>query len=244
MVQDKIGLESGIRKVRNLFTGDHFGEISLIYNCRRSATVVANNYTTLARLCPQSFKDIASNFPPYLRHLKDQVYHYDDPIKLFLEEYLKKIHYMQRLDADAFHDVLFNFQQETCESGTYLFKEGETSSGVFIVKSGIIEISVTVEGAALAIERLYRGSIINPNAFLIGDFCDVSGRCIDTLTMFYLTYQQIENIRLKHPELGIEIDKVKKSAAFKSIPYIVDYIMGKSVLSSRRGLEMDERRAM
>lgn len=86
MVQDKIGLESGIKKVRNLFTGDHFGEVSMIYNSRRSATVIANNYTTLAKLSPEDFKDIVSKYPAYLNNLKAQVYAYDDPIKLFLEE--------------------------------------------------------------------------------------------------------------------------------------------------------------
>lgn len=86
MVQDKIGLESGNKKVRNLFAGDHFGEIALIYNCHRSATVIASNYTTLAKLTPDNFKDITSKSPAYLHHLKDQLYLYDDPVKLFLDE--------------------------------------------------------------------------------------------------------------------------------------------------------------
>ena len=63
VVQDKIGLESGVRQVRSLYGGDHFGEISMLYNCRRSATVIASNYCTLARLSPGDFKDIASKYP-------------------------------------------------------------------------------------------------------------------------------------------------------------------------------------
>lgn len=86
MVQDKIGLESGNRKIRNLFAGDHFGEVALIYGCHRSATVIANNYTTLAKLNQNEFKDLSSKCPQYLSHLKEQLYHYDDPIKLYLEE--------------------------------------------------------------------------------------------------------------------------------------------------------------
>jgi CRP-like cAMP-binding protein len=112
--------------------------------------------------------------------LKDQIYLYDDPIKLFLEENLRRIPYFQQLQKDTFHDVMFNFRQDTTDKGTYIFKEGETSNGLFIVKSGIVEILVRVEGYELAIERLYRGSIINHNAFLIGDICDISARCIDT----------------------------------------------------------------
>lgn len=59
---------------------------------------------------------------------------------------------------------------------------------MFIVKNGIVEISVKVEEAQIALERLYRGSVINHNAFLIGDLCHVSGRCIDTMTLFYMSF--------------------------------------------------------
>jgi CRP-like cAMP-binding protein len=50
LVVDKVGLENGSKRVRTLYPGDHFGEVSLIYNCRRTATVTASNYCTLAQL--------------------------------------------------------------------------------------------------------------------------------------------------------------------------------------------------
>jgi CRP-like cAMP-binding protein len=109
-VQDKVGLESGVRLVRRLHPGDHFGEIAVLYNCPRSATVLADNYSTLAKLSTSAFKDITSRYPVYLKHLKDQVFLYDDPIKLFLTTYLKKIHYLKKLDDNAFHEVLFAFR--------------------------------------------------------------------------------------------------------------------------------------
>ena len=130
---------------------------------------------------------------------------------MFLTNYLKRVHYLQRVDQDSFHDVLFNFKQETCDRDTYIFKERELSTGVFIVKNGIIEISVKVEGQELAIERLYRGSVINHNAFLIHDICDVSGRCIDTMTMFYLTYEDMERIKTRHADLSLDVEMVRKS---------------------------------
>lgn len=71
VVQDKIGLESGNKLVRLLYKGDHFGEISLLYGCARSATVFPNNYTTLAKLSSNDFKDISGKYSNFLRHLKD-----------------------------------------------------------------------------------------------------------------------------------------------------------------------------
>jgi hypothetical protein len=49
-------------------------------------------------------------YPNLLKEMKEQVYAYDDDIKVFLEENLKKIDYMKILDVDIFHEVLFNFK--------------------------------------------------------------------------------------------------------------------------------------
>lgn len=50
--------------------GDHFGEISMIYKCRRSATVASLNYNTMAKLSEDSFRGLISEYPEYLKFLK------------------------------------------------------------------------------------------------------------------------------------------------------------------------------
>ena len=37
-------------KIAKLSEGDHFGEISMIYKCKRTATVYSNNYNTMAKM--------------------------------------------------------------------------------------------------------------------------------------------------------------------------------------------------
>jgi len=51
---------------------------------------------------------------------------------------------------------------------------------MFIVKNGIIEISIQVDGHNLVLERLYRGSILNPRAFIVGDINDIKAKCCQT----------------------------------------------------------------
>lgn len=67
MVRDEKKFEY---QVAFLKEGDHFGEISMIYKCKRTATVISRNYNTLAKLDEESFKSLISEYPEYLRFLR------------------------------------------------------------------------------------------------------------------------------------------------------------------------------
>jgi len=51
------------QKLKTLRPGDYFGEISLIYGCKRTATVTSMKYSTLAILKKNHYKEILIEFP-------------------------------------------------------------------------------------------------------------------------------------------------------------------------------------
>ena len=59
--------------LKTLNEGDHFGEIALIYQTRRTATVISCNYNTLARMQYNRYLEVISDFPEYETCLKDYV---------------------------------------------------------------------------------------------------------------------------------------------------------------------------
>lgn len=63
----------------------------MIYNCRRTATVIASNYCTLAKLSSTDFKFISIQHPKLIKEMKEQIYAYDDDVKTFMESNLKKV---------------------------------------------------------------------------------------------------------------------------------------------------------
>lgn len=149
----------------------------MIYNCRRTASVVANNYCTLAKLSANDFKLIGIKHPRIIKEMKEQIWAYDDDVKVFMEHNLRKVSYMKNLDIDIFHEIMFNFNQETFDKGTNLFVEKDRSDKMFVIKSGILEITVKVEGFNMAVERLYRGSVLNHRSFLVNDISDTRAYC-------------------------------------------------------------------
>jgi CRP-like cAMP-binding protein len=46
-----------------LVEGDHFGELSLLYRCRRQATIIARYYNSVARLEPDKYRYLESTYP-------------------------------------------------------------------------------------------------------------------------------------------------------------------------------------
>ena len=71
---------------RILKEGDHFGEISMIYKCRRSATVVSRNYNTMAKLSEESYRSLIAEYPEYQKFLKHHLQGYRDKKKIFLKQ--------------------------------------------------------------------------------------------------------------------------------------------------------------
>ncbi len=92
-VKDKNKQRIVNNRVRVLYSGEHFGEISLIYSCMRTATVTSNNYCTMAKLSKEKFHEIHLKFPELVPQLKKRIYLYDDSVKLFLEKGLDQISY-------------------------------------------------------------------------------------------------------------------------------------------------------
>jgi CRP-like cAMP-binding protein len=79
--------------LRTLQTGDHFGEISMIYGCPRTATVTCNDYCTFAVLLQDNFSRLVAENPEFETELKQYVLkkYNDDPVKQWAFETLKTI---------------------------------------------------------------------------------------------------------------------------------------------------------
>ena len=82
---------------------DHFGEISSVYGCPATATIVSRNYDIMAFLSVHLFKQLVSDSREYQLHLKQYIYKYNDPIKKIIYRMVKKIDYLSRITEDMFH---------------------------------------------------------------------------------------------------------------------------------------------
>ena len=92
-VRDKFNDRFETKTVRIIEEGSQFGEISMLYRCRRSATVTSIYYLYCAKMTREHYEELTVIYP-HLNDLHKQVImSYDDPLMVFLDISLNKLDY-------------------------------------------------------------------------------------------------------------------------------------------------------
>lgn len=69
--------------VRDIFSGGMFGEVSLLYNTKRTASVRSKGQCTVGALSDEQFIDLMQNHPEIEQRMQYEARKYDDHWKLF-----------------------------------------------------------------------------------------------------------------------------------------------------------------
>ena len=60
------------------------------------------------------------------------------------------------------------------------------------------------------LEKLYRGSIVNHNSFLMNDDMDTDALCITSLNVYYIHIDRVNILREKYVELDQALDVIER----------------------------------
>ncbi|CDW87072.1 cyclic nucleotide-binding protein [Stylonychia lemnae] len=225
MIKDRVQDGHEEIKHRSLLPGDHFGEISMIYGCARTATVKANNYCTLAKLSKEHFEEMIHKTPQLLDKFKTKIYHYDDNVKLFLEKQLDSIDYLQSVPFQTKHDLMYKLKKMNFEKDGFLYKIDDIATRMYIIQQGEVQIELTLGDETFVIEKLTRGCILNHRGFLFADQNDTNARCTTTVTCYALDIDDLENIRKDSKELDESVKELEKYLLSLKNPIALDYIL-------------------
>ena len=74
-----------------LIPGDYFGEVSMIFKCPRTSTVISRNYNILARLTYNQYREILNEYPNFKRYMMNKAYQYNDSNIKFIKTAINSI---------------------------------------------------------------------------------------------------------------------------------------------------------
>ena len=93
-----------------LVEGDHFGEISLLFDCITQASCVSRNYLSLAMLNKQHFNEFIVDQVEWKEELLAHVKKYKDPRKKFMLESVKNIPHFSTCSDEIIYELTYAFE--------------------------------------------------------------------------------------------------------------------------------------
>ena len=188
-VRDKFHDRFENKTVRILEEGSQFGEISMIYNCRRSATVTSIYYLQCAKITRVNYEELLVIYPYFNELHKQVIMSYDDPLKAFLEISLNNIDYFAKLTRQDKNEWIFKMKLIQLEKGKLLCEAEQVSNEMYVIQSGEVQVvNKMLSGREFIVERLYRGSVISHNSFLMKDEIDTDFVCVTPVSAYTISF--------------------------------------------------------
>ena len=105
--------------------GQHFGEISMVYDCPRTATVVSRSYNTLGKLSLVRYKDVINNYPEVADIFQNYIKVYSDRSYEFKVSALRSVPYFRKnLSRQKMHFLAYKLIKRSYNPGEMVLIEG------------------------------------------------------------------------------------------------------------------------
>ena len=158
--------------------GEYFGELAILYGCKRTATVKTANYCTFAQIQADVFLKETQTF---VKKIKDSSKNYNDKLRRFKIKLLKQIEYFETFETDKnlmfFDEIQYHMKQKKYYQGDHLINIGQQCDSVVFVNQGLVEIAIEQEnGDMFSLDMLQQGD-------LIGQYS-----CLDSKTFNFEAY--------------------------------------------------------
>lgn len=199
--------------------GQCFGEISIMQNIDRTASVKALGEVELLEIDNPTFKELSENNPSFMKLVK----------RVGIQRLLRHVTLFKDLDKDSLQSIQDILVEATIPSGETIFEEGDMPDALYIILTGGVQV----------FKRNQYGRNLNVVQFSNGDFFGEQG-LIDNLprsasamtteeTKFLLVRTgQFRELLKKHAMISFNILKVlsqrirnttREMSAAKSVSY-------------------------
>ena len=122
---------------RYLVTGSIFGEIALIYRCKRTATVRTKNYCSTTCISRYEFFTLGQSFSDFFQKMKSNVRKlYIDKNKSFLYTLIKQVDYLKDLTDDTIEELCYSMRKEYIEVGSDIFRVNDPIDSIYFIING------------------------------------------------------------------------------------------------------------
>lgn len=215
-VTDHKGVKSNPPALKD---GDLFGEIALMLNCNRTATVKTKIYSLIASLRRNEFDTVWRLFYVFYSKLKEKMKSYNDSYKVFLKQLIRSVDYMSKLCEDSVEEISYYLKQEDYEKDKIIFRAGDSVNNVYFITNGRVNITINVSETDISIDTLYRGCWIGSNGIIYNSNFSFTARAETKVTILKLSKEDFKTLINSCDDLDKEVFSLKEYYYNTEKPY-------------------------
>ncbi|XP_034053560.1 cGMP-dependent protein kinase 2 [Gymnodraco acuticeps] len=140
------------RNLRSLTTGDVFGELAILYNCKRTATVKAKTAVRLWSMERQTYRTIITNKSKKKREQ--------------LMGFLKTSHTLKDLNNVQLSKIIDSMEEVKYQDKDVIVREGAEANTFYIILKGEVLVTKNVNGHQKQIRRMGKGEHFGEQALI------------------------------------------------------------------------------
>ena len=209
---------------KTLRPGDFFGEISLLFGCRRSATVKSRSYCGCSFLTNKDFRQLIANHGFFKKYLIMNIMKsYHDELRVFLVTCLKEIDYFKDTKEDVLTHLAINMIAQQANKDSLLFNAEDSfksseSTAITIIYSGKLAITAQIDAnTEMIIDYISKGAIISAHNCLSYRQTTVTVKCLTSVTYYYLPIEVLQKVSHVYPNLMNTLNIAQKQAKFNQM---------------------------
>lgn len=201
----KIKVKSNVLKA-----SDYFGEVAVINDCRRTATVRTNNYSTLASMAGTKFLEVFEKHPDAFKILKEKRRSYDDEWKRFLISNIKNVEYLTDSPDSLLEQLYYDLKEEDFTEGDIIFNAGDNIDRIYFIAQGKVEIFIKTYKLEISIDTLFQGCSMGEYGIL-GDHVYMFTAKVKSnfASLFSISKSSVRSFLFSHKYLKAQADLCK-----------------------------------
>jgi len=204
-------------EVSRLGVGDLFGEVALLSDQRRHATVQAVSECDLLEIPREHLRSVTERFPEVAAYL-DQFYR-----ERLIATLVGTAPFFQPLEQSERDALVGNFHFSRVEIGSRIVEEGQRAGGFYLIVLGSVEITKVVsEHRQVLLATLGEGSYFGEMSLLRGDSARATVTAMGPTELAILPAKNFYALVASHPILW---DQVRQEAHRRELE-IVQIVTG------------------
>jgi len=222
----------------------YFGEIALLTDTHRTATVETNNYTTLARLGREHFKEMLKRSTSLTKAFMEKLHNYPDKWQAYLIKMLRSIPYFRKCSNEELSSLAYILKPKQYEAGSIIVKHNEAINSILLVASGKIHITTEFKGSQVVLLEVGKEGVLFVNSALQTYSQAFTVQVAETSLLLLLDEESLKSQCRIFPNLSARVVGHKSRYGLEEIPRKSDMYLSQTQITPLMKLKLATMRIM